>query len=390
MSKEQTKTFTKATNADFDGDETSIMLMRNLSTGPSEPPASMKPSSPPASAGKLDLFSTFPNSIDAPAADGAGAVQSAARQGVGRPWSAGMTEGVPVPTAEQTAAKQADMFAKMVDAHKIHSMSRVNNLLKSFPELRPLADSMINRWTAIRLKAMQIAVASLQDPGNVPKRDEFYRHIASTHLPCIELVVALRAHLLPNRSISKQEALNIAIQTQVRTPTSVMAKDEEKAEGAAAAAAAAARLDEQVLNAVADQLMMDAEVLTDIAKGVGVAASNEAELDDSKKVPLPLSDRIDHGWWAVRMLDGGQRLVLVEIAVFKDITKPCTVCGQGKCSARCGRCNTTFYCSSDCQTKHWTLTHNQQCKPDTRPHSMNSVLSSLKTFSRLSLPVLHP
>lgn len=297
-----------------------------------------------------------------------------------------MTEGVEVPSAEEVVKTQSALFDKMVDAHKIRSLNRVNGLLKQYPNLRSLADSMIARWTTIRHKAMQVAVDSLRDRSNITKRDEFYRHIASTQLPCIELVVALRAHLLPHRSISFDQAKNIAIQLQTHSAAAntnknpaTTGKDEQKKEDvdSSGGGGGGVKLDEQVLNAVADQLVIDAEVLTDIAKGVGypdpppqpssTAAAAAAGSGDVKKVELAAIDRLEYGWMAVRMMDGGQRLVLVEIAALKDVTRPCSVCRKGSCTARCGQCNAAFYCSAACQTKHWDMNdgpaHRDECNP---------------------------
>lgn len=39
----------------------------------------------------------------------------------------------------------------------------------------------------------------------------------------------------------------------------------------------------------------------------------------------------------------------------------CALCGVETESFRCGRCRYTFYCSKECQSKHWE-NHKQTCK----------------------------
>jgi hypothetical protein len=187
----------------------------------------------------------------------------------------------------------------------------------------------------------------------VTKRDEFYRHVASTRLPCIELVVALRAQLLPHKSIALAEAKEIAIRNHKR-PLELNQQ----------------QLNDQIVEAVSEQLLADAQTITDIAQGFTLS-------DKGEKVELGPEDRLEHGWMAVRMPDGGQRLVLVEIAALTDIERTCIICRKS-CRKRCGRCNVAFYCSNECQTKDWKQNnHGSNCNPShkTALHELRTILA---------------
>lgn len=41
----------------------------------------------------------------------------------------------------------------------------------------------------------------------------------------------------------------------------------------------------------------------------------------------------------------------------------CDACGEANPQKRCARCRCAFYCSSECQKQHWTLTHKEECIP---------------------------
>jgi ubiquitin carboxyl-terminal hydrolase 36/42 len=43
------------------------------------------------------------------------------------------------------------------------------------------------------------------------------------------------------------------------------------------------------------------------------------------------------------------------------MSSPCIQCGK-LTTSKCGGCKKVFYCSGDCQRKHWNLGHNRQCK----------------------------
>lgn len=333
---------------------------------------------------KSDIQGPEKTAIDRTA--GADSKHTAGSKGDGKSWSGGMSDAVPTETREETARRRVAMFDRMLQSHKIHSLVRVNALIKLHPELRPLADSMIAKWSSIRSRAMEIAVDSIRNPNNVAKRQEFYRHVASTYLPSVELVLALRAQLLPHRNISPEDARDIAVRTHkqnsplpLQTPPSpqpiplagesgpnlqpAAVQTRGLPQGTVDQKSAATPgekdngLEEEVIQAVATQLIDDAETLTDIANGV---QKNGAPSSPEEKVALSEADRIDHGWMAVQMLDGGQRLVLIEIAAMKDVQRKCMVCHK-LCSKRCGRCNSTFYCSTHCQSQDWKNVHQNTC-----------------------------
>lgn len=109
----------------------------------------------------------------------------------------------------------------------------------------------------------------------------------------------------------------------------------------------APQLDEQALISVTEQLLWDAETLCDIAK---------------KSDKMEKEDWLDYGWMAVRMLDGGQKLMLVEIDALRDVQRECAGCRKPT-SKRCARCNAEFYCSTDCQKAQWHNRHKAQCNP---------------------------
>lgn len=286
------------------------------------------------------------------------------------------------PDTEADVLKRRELlFASMLGSYKIHSLSRINAILKLYPELRPLADSMMSKWSGIRERALLAAVDSLRHPTDTKKRNEFYRHIASTRLPSIDLVLALRAHLLVARSLSLEDAKEIAKTTQTRQHDN-----------------SSQQLADDVITAVAQQLVADSEAIADIATGAGLdlgpdpaatpatTTTTPAEpTPDAKtnakgtnvdakedhvnaggagakggKVRLGAEDRLQYGWLAVQALDGGQRLVLVEIAGIKDAAKPCAVCKKS-CTKRCASCNVAFYCSGDCQSAHWQSEHKEKC-----------------------------
>ena len=230
----------------------------------------------------------------------------------------------------------------MLDSYRISSVSRVNGLIKLYPGLRPLADAMISKWSSTRQTAVGYAVDYLKDSTNKVKRAEFYRHIASTKLPSIQLVLRLRSHLFAKHTISAADAKEIISQVNNKNTQKVSQLDQVHQVDQAKVAQLG-----QVEVALVEQLLSDAATLTDIAK---------------RAPHVPKEDWIDHGWIAVRMLDGGQRLVLIEIDALRDVQRPCTIC-EKKCSKRCGRCNAEFYCSSQCQKNDWQTKHQKLCNP---------------------------
>lgn len=268
---------------------------------------------------------------------------AAATAVVAKPWKAGMTEGVVPDGPNELAARKSKLMDQMLASYKIRSYHQVNQLIQLHPTLRSLADSLMAYIENIRRKALIVAVDSIKQPENVTKRNEFYRHIASTRLPSIDLVLSLRSQLLIHRSMSLEEAKDVAIKNQTRHA------DQKQ-------------LEDDVILAVAEQLVADAETLIDIAKGIGRVDDDGHDGSSFKKIELSESDKLEYGWMAVQMLDGGQRLVLVEISalLFK---KSCDGCFKKQTHKRCGRCLTKFYCSTDCQKNGWEQ-HKSECKQE--------------------------
>ena len=53
--------------------------------------------------------------------------------------------------------------------------------------------------------------------------------------------------------------------------------------------------------------------------------------------------------------------VFVPSYITDEESTKCVVCGK-RAVARCSRCKTVGYCSTDCQRKHWKAGHSIQCK----------------------------
>jgi hypothetical protein len=219
---------------------------------------------------------------------------------------------------------------------RISSLSRVNGLVGLHEVvLRPLADAMLARWEKIRQQAVDVLVDSLRHPRDPVKRKALYKHIASSQIPTVELVIALRNHLLVHRHLSDSTAKSIVVAHQ---PDPTVSKE--------------------VLDAVSNEMLQETETLIDIAKGIGYDTDTKQTDDsNSKKVALSSEDKLDYGWLAV-----DKRLVLIEIGAFKDIERPCAFCKKNKASKRCSRCHVEFYCDKTCQTNHWDQ-HKLQCNP---------------------------
>ena len=54
-----------------------------------------------------------------------------------------------------------------------------------------------------------------------------------------------------------------------------------------------------------------------------------------------------------------------EVAARKTITKTCEFCGSRESDSLklCSACQTTYYCSHECQTRDWIKGHAMTCKP---------------------------
>ena len=47
--------------------------------------------------------------------------------------------------------------------------------------------------------------------------------------------------------------------------------------------------------------------------------------------------------------------------------RTCPVCQQANATKRCSRCNAVWYCSPECQRKHWTI-HKPVCNSEFQSH----------------------